>query len=1093
MVSPEKLSTQQRRSINRVGKGVGIAFGLAVALAFFLAIAGSVRAHRDAVDDAAETAAAAIEQGIHQAVLKLETIDGLFSSSEAIDRDEFSTFVGKLDVHDEAEAVAVALRVSPQDLMQYREALTAAYPDIPLIPADRVGSLESDPGRDHYVVSYQSLDAGFPSVLGFDLASEPNRYEALVISRALESTVVSRFVRRASDLADDGFVVMTPVHDSTGEQIGVALAGISARSVVSRWVPTSILEQNDVIITGVGGATEPVSSWRRPSATALADLPGRSWIVAATPLDDGYDLVWMIFGAAAVSVGLAYGVGALITEIMSRRRLQRRLVLIQSLAQERQRTITALADFELLARNSSDIIARQKPDLTYLYVSPAVESLLGYTPEEMVGQQPWDSFHFDDHEAVRKSIASLAEGAERSDVEHRVRHADGHWLWFHTTSRAIRDSLGNLVELQTASRDVTERVTQRRALQEARDETERVANEKARFLATVSHEIRTPLNAVDGVSQLLAETDLDADQREYVGTIQSASASVVELVTDLLDLAKAEVGRLQIQAIDFDPRSCVGEVVRVLDAQASQKDVSLSVEFDEDVPEAITSDPYRLRQILVNLVGNALKFTDVGGVTVRVTCQARQTDSARLRFEVADTGIGIPNHRLDAVFEEFEQVDANTPARFGGTGLGLGISRRLVHLMGGIIGVESEVGVGSQFWFELPVGVGQAPEESARRCLVVGRPANRAPFAAMLRAVGWVVSEADRAPDQVEEPIFVRVSAVDALESDESVDGAVVVDLLPRRGNSQRVKSMGAVGYLGAPTSGTELDAVLTHAQSGEFTTRYVISAPSQSLRILAADDAASNRLLVERVLTRRGHHVVSVADGGAALAALDSGKFDVVLLDGHMPVLGGVEATREIRRRDRLAGTHTPVIVVSGRTSADEQAEAKDAGADLCVTKPFDVRRLQDVVERLGVRSGSEELDDQPVAQSDSSPLYASNPSELVDRSAFAIQVGDIAEFAGEIVESVSEEWTELAAALEPGAVDADPETAITAAHRLKGVLGLVGATSARELAARIESAGRNGDTATAKAAADRLVAVMDQTKVELAAILAEMEPAVS
>jgi two-component system, sensor histidine kinase and response regulator len=535
-----------------------------------------------------------------------------------------------------------------------------------------------------------------------------------------------------------------------------------------------------------------------------------------------------------------------------------------------------------------------------------------------------------------------------------------------------------------------------------------------------------------------------------VETVQVAAHTVVSLVSDLLDLSKAEVGRLRLEAAPFDPKATVSEVVRVLEGQARAKGIALREEFG-DVHGMVLGDAHRVRQILVNLAGNAIKFTSRGSVSIRVSQgDGDHPEPALLRFEVDDTGIGIPPDRLDAIFEDFEQVDASTTRLYGGTGLGLGISRHLVHLMGGVIGVDSSVGEGSMFWFEVPLPAVEAEEERtpARRVRVVGRPAERSHAASMLRSEGWLVDEADTLahPSARSEPA-VFVGPVDGLGRSIDLGSTVVVDTSPRRGNAERVRRRGAAAYVGAPASSEELETVLERVADGApFLTRHDLSSPATSLRILAADDAPSNRLLVERTLSRRGHRVVSVGGGRDAIAAFESGEFDVVVLDGQMPDLSGVEVTRHIRARDAETGGHTPIVALTGRVGEEERAEVLAAGADLWVAKPFDVRRLHEVVEQAGGRLTPA----QPAA---------GEAGVVLDLDVFRAQVAGLPEFAAELADTVRQEWAELEPAFRSESVRVDLEGTRAAAHRMRGVLGMVGAVEATAVATALEEAARSGD----------------------------------
>lgn len=1019
---------------------------------------------------ATDAAARGLERGIGQAVLRVEAVDGYFRGSNTVDPVEFDRFAKSLYRSGDLDSVFVALRVEEEEMETFSAWFRGWYPRVDFF---EVRDGERVPLREHqgprYIVSYHRPSPGVESLLGFDFAAEETRWSAAGAAIRRDTTIMTRFLQLVGRDIDDGFLVVTPVHDPSGTPVGVAAARANVSSMLEEWVPASLRAAMELrVIDGAASSALLESSWIKPVASATFYVPGSRWTVVASPAAANTELAWATLAGLLLAGGMGGLAGRLTSTISNSRSLDSQLRLAQLVSAERLRAVEALSDFELLAENSTDVIGRHDAELTYRYVSPAIETLLGYTQQALIGRAPWEFFHDDDKPIVRDLVQELVDGADSFEVEHRVRHANGRWLWFHTIARALRDESGGLAEIQTSSRDVTDRVAQHEALREAQRETERAAAEKARFHAIVSHEIRTPLSAVAGISELLAATDLDDTQRDYADTINSAARSVVALIGDLLDMSKADVSRLRLEAIAFDLPLIISEVVRMLSPQAVAQAVSLDAEIDPNVPVLLVGDAHRIRQVVVNLVGNALKFTEEGLVTVRAIAVANPSaDLARVRIEVEDNGIGIASDRLDSVFEEYEQEDDSISRRFGGSGLGLGISKQLVGLMGGDLAVESHTGKGSRFWFELDLPTTSTSEGSQSQCMAVGRAHERASVVTAMLAEGWRVTESDRVdPIRADIPLLVVAGPIAEATSHDLTD-AIVVNTAARRGNAARAEKAGAAAYIGSPFTSNELSRLVRLAmESPTFVTRHDLRAPSAPLRILAADDASSNRLVVERMLSGRGHSVVSVSDGAEALAAFTSDVFDVVLLDGLMPVMNGTETTREIRRLDALSGRHTPIVALTGRVSEGERAEALAAGADMWVAKPFDSTRLYQVVEQAaGVRQ---------VKAIEWAPA-------VLDVNAFQAQVGGMAEFAEELVASVRAEWSELAAVLAPERVGSRLEAAGAAAHRLKGVLALVGATTASEFAAAVESAACAGDGTKARTAAIRLEAMRREVEAAL------------
>ncbi len=448
-----------------------------------------------------------------------------------------------------------------------------------------------------------------------------------------------------------------------------------------------------------------------------------------------------------------------------------------------------------------------------------------------------------------------------------------------TTKSALVGPDGAVLGLVGVARDVTERVAGERALRLAREDALVATRAKSEFLANMSHEIRTPMNGVIGLAQLLEATRLDDEQREYVQLILQSGRSLLGLINDILDISKVEAGRLTLERVPFRLRELVDECVRGVAPGAGEKGLTVAATIDSSVPDVVVGDPLRLRQVLLNLVGNGIKFTESGGVTVIATV-AQGDDEARLMFAVEDTGPGIAPEQQARIFEAFAQGDSSTTRRFGGTGLGLSISARLVALMGGQIEVESQPGRGSTFFVWIPIEVGATAPP-------VGLPALSPPGP---RGDADAVAPASTAPAAT------------------------------ARTTTGQAPPAGAPGRAARPGAGP---------------------------RVLLADDNAINRRLAVRLLERRGYTVVPVADGRAAVDAAASGRFDVILMDVHMPGLDGLDATRLIREAEGPA-RHTPIIALTALAMAGDREACLAAGMDDYVSKPIEPAALFRSIEFL-------------------------------------------------------------------------------------------------------------------------------------------------
>ncbi|MDH7973281.1 PAS domain-containing protein [Sphingomonas sp. AR_OL41] len=362
----------------------------------------------------------------------------------------------------------------------------------------------------------------------------------------------------------------------------------------------------------------------------------------------------------------------------------------------------------LLAENVCDVIAVYGADGIFRYVSPSITSLLGYAPEELVGRTPFSFIHLEDRERVAEEFRAAAASSAQATVEYRALTKGGATKWLEAKPKFHRDALGELVEISDSVRDVTERHFREAALQRARLEAENAGAAKAVFLANMSHEIRTPMNAVFGFAELLARTDLTDDQRQYLKLIADSGRAMMRLLNDILDMSKIDSGRMHLAAEAVHVGHKLYNCVQLMEPIARSKGVELTISLDPTLPERIVCDPLRIRQILLNLIGNAVKFTDTGGIAVNA-----RNGGDQLLIEIEDSGVGIPADRLDMIFQQFSQADASVARRFGGTGLGLSISTELARLMGGSIDVISAVGVGTTFTLRLPlVEASKATNES---------------------------------------------------------------------------------------------------------------------------------------------------------------------------------------------------------------------------------------------------------------------------------------------------------------------------------------------------------------------------------------------
>ena len=631
--------------------------------------------------------------------------------------------------------------------------------------------------------------------------------------------------------------------------------------------------------------------------------------------------------------------------------------------------------FKGLVDAQGDAILRRTPEGRLTYANDSFYQLFGLKPQEALGRSFAPEAHPDCQTA--RFGSGLETGKARVRYDENLRTAFG-WRWIAWEDYAIRDTEGLLVEIQSVGRDITERKALEDALTEARDNAEAASRAKSGFLATMSHEIRTPMNGVLGMARLLLETHLGPEQRTYAHAIRQSGESLLALIEKILDFSKIESGTMRLDEDDVALRPLVEGVVELLSPRAHAKDIEIVAVVASNAPAVIRTDEDRLRQILINLIGNAVKFTEKGGVHVDVTIEHR--GRRYLRFEVRDTGVGVPREKRGAIFQEFVQADSTHSRRFGGTGLGLAISRRLVEAMDGTIAVEAAPGGGSIFRFSIPANSLRRaePAEATRlkgtRVAVVSRnPVLREGLGALVRMAGGEVAtgwSADASDSAMPDALIVDAGAGAEPDLPAEPDPRVrsVVLIAPEaRGRLAELKRMGFAGYLVKPVRPQSLaEHIRTRTEpvpaiesfsttsevlagSAEWVSHAGPAHAGKALNILLAEDNPINALLTRELLRRRGHHVREALSGEAALEAFERDSFDLVITDIHMPGLDGIETAQRIRARECLVGRcRTPIVALTADTLEIGRHACEEAGMDGFLTKPVDPAELDAMLARL-------------------------------------------------------------------------------------------------------------------------------------------------
>ena len=636
---------------------------------------------------------------------------------------------------------------------------------------------------------------------------------------------------------------------------------------------------------------------------------------------------------------------------------------------------------------------------SYMSVNPALAEIFGYgSPDEMVrsvthiGRQLYV-----DSNRRQQFAAIMAERGSVRDFESEMRRKDGSVIWVSERARAVRDIDGKLLYYEGTIEDVTARRDAEGTIRQARDAALESVRLKSEFLANMSHEIRTPMNGIIGMSGLLLDMQLSPKQRDFAQTISTSAESLLTIINDILDFSKIEAGMLSFEEIDFDLTSVVEGSVELLATRAAGKGVELASFISKNVPTALRGDPGRLRQVLTNLVGNAVKFTATGEVVVRAELVNVSTDAATLRFRVSDTGIGIAGEVQGCLFQAFVQADGSTTRKFGGTGLGLAICKQLVQQMGGAIGVESQPGKGSTFWFttrlarqvgKLPASL-RRPELLQKRVLIVDDNATSRQILHDLTS-GWGLADQQASTASEAMTILRRAAArgqpFDAVLVDAQMPGTsgfelartiksdprlqapklIMLTSLDRRDDTELLREVGVDAHLHKPIKQLALWECLKSVLSAGRESREVKAGlvvlekqPSAApvanvaeLRILIAEDNVVNQKVALHQLQKLGFLADVVDDGRAALDALEAAAYDLVFMDCQMPELDGYAATRELRRREQ-AERRIWIVAMTANSLEGDREKCLAAGMDDYVSKPVKTEDLQAAIQRfLGLRT---------------------------------------------------------------------------------------------------------------------------------------------
>jgi two-component system sensor histidine kinase/response regulator len=791
-----------------------------------------------------------------------------------------------------------------------------------------------------------------------------------------------------------------------------------------------------------------------------------------------------------------------LTSMVDRRFSVQRLELASS--QQRYRLIVETAFDAFLGISSAGTLSEWNAQ---------AETTFGWTRSEVMGRPLSDFLH--DDGAIAELFSAAGNDCLHRRLEAEALHRNGARFPVEMALSAINYGKERL--FAAFVHDVTERKQAELEREKAKNAAEAGSRAKSEFLANMSHEIRTPLNGVIGMTDLVLESVLTHEQREYLETVKLSADSLLHVINDILDFSKIEAGRLELEEEDFDLRDCMESTLKTLALRADEKRLELLCEVASEVPITVCGDSSRLRQILTNLVGNAIKFTRHGEVGLKAFLDGTDGKAVVIHFVVSDTGVGIPREKQKLIFESFAQADTSTTREFGGSGLGLTISRRIVEMLGGTLWVESEVGQGSQFHFTIHVN---AVDTKVTNPAMISHPdvlhgikvlivddnrTNRRILEGLLRH--WkmrttTVEDGEQALDKLTfardagEPYGLiltdmhmpRMDGFDLIKRIRDDPGLVTATIMMltsggQRGDALRCEELGIAAYLLKPVRQAELREALIRVVGAKqqmhpipIVTRRTLyngEIPVRPLRILLAEDNAINQLLATRLLEKRGHHVTVTSNGREALAALIKEKFDLVLMDVQMPEMSGIEATIALREKEKGSREQVPIIALTALVMKGDRERCLAAGMNGYLSKPIRPQELDEILDSYSAKLATD-------TKPPSSPIHA--PEVWVDEVELMDRLGGDLEFLAELTELFRNDYPRQVSSAYRAVEENNAEGLMRAGHTLKGALANLGAMAPSRTAENIERIGESGQLSLALPA-------LAQLEQELTHVLASLE----
>ncbi|MBW2091099.1 MAG: response regulator [Deltaproteobacteria bacterium] len=760
-----------------------------------------------------------------------------------------------------------------------------------------------------------------------------------------------------------------------------------------------------------------------------------------------------------------------------------------------------------------------------LEMNPAFAELYGQEIDKLRGKTLLELFAPQDRLALARHVKMADENNQHS-FEAKHLHKDGTVFPVFMTMTAVKNENGNVLYHVINILDISRQKRMENELRQmaleaeklertaklAQKEAEKASEVKSTFLANMGHEIRTPMNSIIGLIELILDTKLEPEQRKHLNLVKDSAQNLLKLLNDILDFSKVEAGKLDIELIDFDLRESMALTMNAQAQSADRKGLELAYHIHPEVPSALKGDPGRLRQVITNLLDNAIKFTDQGEVILNVVVDSQEENAIVLKFSLSDTGIGISPDKQEAIFSSFTQADGAITRQYGGAGLGLTISKKLVEMMDGRIWVESEENKGSTFHFTARFGLGQGYTESVPedltllkglRVLVVDdNTASREILNKTLTAWDMEPVEADDTTSAVEalqkawqarKPFaFILVDAhmpgMDGFELVRQIKRhpnladvkIIMLTSFGQRGDATRCRELGVTAYLNKPLSQKDLRGAIhtvlgrTEAQAGPspLITLHSLREGRRYLRILLAEDDPANQVLFEGLLKKRGHRVVTVSNGQEVIKALNRERFDLILMDLQMPVMGGLDTAKAIRKNEDNTGTRVPIIAITGHKMKADKKHLFEIGLDGYVTKPITPEKLYEAINGLTFTSET---------PADSRVLPGVG---IIDMTKLMTNVGGDRSLLKAMIRLFIEGLPDQLAKIKNALDDADIQALKDGLHSLKGTVGHFAANAAQNAALRLEEAANEKNPERTKAVLSEFEYELERLKQALLAI---------